>query len=156
VALIDGRDRIGGFIASDEPALPGYVNDTYSSWHPLFLAGPAYGALGEALHAPGLEYCNTDGAVTASVSERGTVVADRDAESTFAGFEKAADRAAYQQMLAELDDRSASVFGVLGSSLSGSRLGGLGAGSGHLVAQQLLFTSRVRAGARRLLERLPS
>lgn len=37
VVLLDARDRLGGFIASDELTLPGHVHDTFSSWHPLFV-----------------------------------------------------------------------------------------------------------------------
>lgn len=74
VVLVDAREKLGGFIASDELTIPGYVHDTFSSWHPLFVGGPAYGALGQALHQRGLEYVNADGTVTASVSERGVIV----------------------------------------------------------------------------------
>ncbi|MFF7578728.1 FAD-dependent oxidoreductase [Streptomyces sp. NPDC008061] len=50
VALIEGSDRLGGFIATEERTLPGYLHDTYSSWHPLFVSGGAYAALGADLH----------------------------------------------------------------------------------------------------------
>ena len=49
VCLLERNDRIGGFIASDELTLPGFVHDTFSSWHPLFVTGGAYAALGEDL-----------------------------------------------------------------------------------------------------------
>lgn len=45
VCLIEANDHIGGFIASDELTKPGFVHDTYSSWHPLLAAGGAYAAL---------------------------------------------------------------------------------------------------------------
>ena len=41
VAVVEARDRLGGFIASDELTLPGFVHDTFSSWHPLFVGGGA-------------------------------------------------------------------------------------------------------------------
>ena len=127
VALVDERDRLGGFIASDELTLPGFVHDTFSSWHPLFMAGPGYAVLGEDLHRHGLDYRNAEGPVTASVSERGVVVADRDPTVTAAGFEHVEDATSYAAMLAELGARAGSVFGVLGSELGTRDLVGLGA-----------------------------
>lgn len=129
VALIDERDRLGGFIASDELTLPGFVHDTFSSWHPLFQAGGAYADLGADLHRHGLVYRNADGPVTAAVSERGAVVAHRDAEQTAAGFEAVVDRSAYRTMLRQLGAVAPHVFGVLGSELRRRDLARLGFGA---------------------------
>src|SRR5262249_58611265 len=71
VILVERNAEIGGFIATEQRTLPGYLHDTFSSWHPLFVASPAYAALGELLHRHGLEYRNTDGWVTASVADDG-------------------------------------------------------------------------------------
>jgi phytoene dehydrogenase-like protein len=71
VILLERNAEIGGFIGTEERTLPGYLHDTFSSWHPLFVSGPAYAALGELLHRHGLEYRNTDGWVTASVDDDG-------------------------------------------------------------------------------------
>ena len=68
VCLIEQSDRLGGFIHSGERTLPGFIHDSFSSWHPLFVSGGAYAVLGCELHKRGLEYGNTDGAVTASVA----------------------------------------------------------------------------------------
>ena len=38
VAVIERREGLGGFIASGERTLPGFVHDTFSSWHPLFVS----------------------------------------------------------------------------------------------------------------------
>jgi phytoene dehydrogenase-like protein len=53
VILLERNAEIGGFIAAEERTLPGYLHDTFSSWHPLFVSGPAYVALGELLHRHG-------------------------------------------------------------------------------------------------------
>ena len=91
---------------------PGYLHDTFSSWHPLFVSGPAYAALGELLHQHGLEYRNTDGWVTASVADDGrATLAHRDPERTAAGFAHAEDRSAYLAMLQRLGENMA-VTGV--------------------------------------------
>lgn len=129
VALVDERDRIGGFIDSGELTAPGFTHDTFSSWHPLFMAGGAYAALGADLHRLGLTYCNTDGAVTASVSERGAVVADRDPAATAATFAHHEDAEAYAAMLTELERWAPHVFGALGSRLGGTDAARLGLGA---------------------------
>src|ERR1700716_73756 len=49
VTLLDAAPDIGGFIGSAELTRPGYVHDTWSSWHPLFLTGAAYAQLGPDL-----------------------------------------------------------------------------------------------------------
>lgn len=96
VALVERNDDLGGFIATEELTLPGYRHDTYSSWHPLFVSGPAYAALGDDLHRLGLEYRNTDDWVTASVADDGRVtLAHRDPERTAALFAHDRDRETY-------------------------------------------------------------
>ncbi|QFY09018.1 NAD(P)-binding protein [Nonomuraea phyllanthi] len=127
LVLLETRDRLGGFIDSEQLTIPGHVHDTFSSWHPLFVGGGAYAELGAALHERGLEYANTDGAVTASISERGVVFANRAPEATVARLAQSADQAAYLAMLDELDRRAGVVFGVLGSELRARDVARLGA-----------------------------
>jgi len=129
VALVDEHDRLGGFIASDELTLPGFTHDTFSSWHPLFMAGGGYATLGADLHRHGLVYRNAEGPVTASVSERGAVVADRDPAATAATFADPADATAYAAMLAELERWAPHVFGALGSDLGTADTARLGVGA---------------------------
>lgn len=119
VVLVERNAAIGGFIASGERTLPGYLHDVYSSWHPLFVSGAAYGELGGDLHAAGLEYANGEDVVTASVSADGerVVVAHRDPAVTAGAFELASDRDAYLAMLDEFGSRAGTVFGALGSEL---------------------------------------
>src|SRR5215468_8977650 len=118
VILLERNAEIGGFIATEERTLPGYLHDTFSSWHPLFVSGPAYAALGELLHKHGLEYRNTDGWVTASVADDGhATLAHRDPERTAAEFAHAEDRSAYLAMLQRLSKNMASIGGLLASEM---------------------------------------
>src|SRR5882724_4731538 len=118
VALVERNDRLGGFIATEERTLPGYLHDTYSSWHPLFLAGPAYPELGGELHRHGLEYRNADGWVVASVADDGRVaLAHRDPELTVAEFAHDADRGAYLAALQRFLDSAGAIGGLMGSEL---------------------------------------
>ncbi|QAY64150.1 NAD(P)/FAD-dependent oxidoreductase [Xylanimonas allomyrinae] len=131
VTLLERAPRLGGFIASQERTLPGFVHDVYSSWHPLFVSGGAYALLGADLEARGARYRNTDGALTASTAdvggERRTVVGYRDPGRTAAGFSRARDRETYLAMLDAFGARAGTVFGALGGELgSGRTLGALG------------------------------
>ncbi|GAA2874012.1 NAD(P)/FAD-dependent oxidoreductase [Streptomyces mexicanus] len=115
VALVEGAGRLGGFIAGEERTLPGYLHDTYSSWHPLFVSGGAYAALGPDLHRHGLRYRNTDGLVAGTVTDEGRVLlAHRDAAATAEAFGHAEDRAGYLAVLQRFLDNVDAVGGILG------------------------------------------
>ncbi|MFI2212499.1 phytoene desaturase family protein [Streptomyces sp. NPDC020141] len=115
VALLERARDIGGFIAAEERTLPGYLHDTYSAWHPLFVSGPAHAALGEQLRQHGLTYRNTEEWVTASVADDGrTTLVHRDPERTAAGFAHDADRTAYLAALRRLQDAMGPIGGLLG------------------------------------------
>ncbi|MFW0774339.1 phytoene desaturase family protein [Paenarthrobacter nitroguajacolicus] len=127
VCIIERSDRLGGFIHSAERTLPGFIHDTFSSWHPLFVSGGAYSALGKELHARGLEYCNTSGPVTASVAAdpatgaHRVVIAQRDPAETAAAFKAPGDHAAYLAMLDDLGRNAGTVFGAFGAELRSFR-----------------------------------
>jgi phytoene dehydrogenase-like protein len=119
VALMERNSRLGGFIDSGERTIPGYTHDTFSSWHPLFHIGGAYAALGEDLAKHGLEYLNTDAAITASVGSDGRAfVAHRDAAKTAAELEHRQDRDAYLGMLDEFGELADVIGTVLSAELT--------------------------------------
>lgn len=127
VTLLEESDRLGGFIDSAELTVPGFIHDTFSSWHPLFVSGGAYAELGQELHDRGLQYCNTEDVntpwVCASIGTdaRGnttTVLAQRDPEATAAAFEHEEDRQAYAQMLEDFGKQAPVIFGALGSEMN--------------------------------------
>lgn len=127
VTLIERSQRLGGFIHSSERTLPGFTHDTFSSWHPLFVSGAAYGVLGKELHARGLEYCNAPGPVTASVAadpatgSHRVAIADRDPGETAAAFKEPGDQDAYLAMLDDLGRNSGTIFGAFGAELRSFR-----------------------------------
>ncbi|PWJ53556.1 Phytoene dehydrogenase-related protein [Quadrisphaera granulorum] len=122
VVVVEAAPHLGGFIASGEVTAPGYLHDVYSSWHPLFVTGGAYAALGADLHRHGLEYANTDGPLTASVTDDGRVsLAHRDPAATAAGFEHPEDGRAYLKHLDDFGRRAAGIGGLLGSELRSPR-----------------------------------
>lgn len=118
VLLVERNTRLGGFIASEQRTAPGYIHDTYSSWHPLFLAGPAYASLGEQLHEHGLVYRNTDSWAAASVADDGRVSrGHRDPAKTVEAFEHDVDRTAYLSMLDKIGENIAAINGFLSGEL---------------------------------------
>lgn len=118
VALVDDHDRIGGFIASAELTEPGHIHDTFSSWHPLFHIGAAFGALFDDLARHGLSYSNTDGVLTGSIGDDGRpAVCHRDPEATAAGFEDPADRKAYLEALDRMGKDIDAIGALLGIEL---------------------------------------
>ncbi|MCW4354672.1 NAD(P)/FAD-dependent oxidoreductase [Hoyosella sp. YIM 151337] len=118
VALLERNEEIGGFIASSELTAPGYIHDTYSSWHPLFLSSPAYGVLGEDLARHGLEYRNTDELMTASVADDGAVsLAYRDPDLTAGEFTKAEDGQAYLEALQQFGCNAKHFGALMGTEL---------------------------------------
>ncbi|WP_028925129.1 phytoene desaturase family protein [Pseudonocardia acaciae] len=145
VALVEGGDRLGGFIATEERTLPGYLHDTFSSWHPLFTSGPAYAALGPDLHRHGLEYRNTDGMVTASVADDGRcVIAHRDPAATVAGFAHERDRSRYLAMLDAFGRTAGQVGALMGTEPRSPR--------GMRAALGLLRKVRARGAERMLVD----
>jgi phytoene dehydrogenase-like protein len=123
VCIVERTDRLGGFIHSAERTLPGFIHDTFSSWHPLFVSGTAYKVLGGELHARGLEYCNSENAVTASVAAdpRGgadrVAIAYRDPQLTASTLKTPGDHDAYRSMLDDLGLNAGTIFGAFGAEL---------------------------------------
>lgn len=131
VVLVERSNQLGGFIASGEHTLSGFVHDTYSSWHPLFVSSAAYGELGQALHERGFEYSNSPELVTASTAEIGgearSVIAYRDPVRTAQNFSVGSDQDAYLGMLEQFGANAPFIFGALGSETASNKvLGKLG------------------------------
>ena len=118
VALVERNHRIGGFIATEERTKPGFLHDTYSSWHSQFVSGGAYGVLGEELHACGLEYANSEDDLCATLSDDGEVTfAYRSPRQTAAQFKHPADARVYRAAIQRVVDNSGSIGALMSSEL---------------------------------------
>jgi phytoene dehydrogenase-like protein len=60
VCILERSERFGGCIRTEELTKPGYLHDTLSAWHPLWVGGAAHAQLGDDLARRGLEYLNTE------------------------------------------------------------------------------------------------
>ncbi|NYE24625.1 phytoene desaturase family protein [Pigmentiphaga litoralis] len=119
VKVLERESRLGGCIRTDELTLPGFHHDTLSTAHPLFVVGPAYAALGKALHAAGLEYCNTalpTGVVLPDGRHLALTTSRSDNVAAFNALHDG-DGTAYAAGLDRLAAQGPLVFGLLGSEL---------------------------------------
>jgi phytoene dehydrogenase-like protein len=117
VEVLERNATAGGAVTSEELTEPGFVHDTFSSWHPLFKLSAAFAELGAELGTRGLSYAETPAETTANIRPDGSAtVAHRDPAITADGFDPR-DRAPY---LAEIERFGATIPTVgelLGSEL---------------------------------------
>lgn len=114
VALVERNDHPGGAIWTSTDHVPGFTIELLSSWHPLFVGGPAYGELAADLAARGLEYKNTD-LPTGVVCAAGTAVLSPNADITSAQLAELGDLDAWNAMMADFGAKANLAFGVLGT-----------------------------------------
>lgn len=119
VRVLEREAVLGGCIRTDELTLPGFRHDTLSTAHPLFMVGPAYAALGPALHAAGLAYCNTDSPTGVLLPDGRHLVLARSRDINLSAFDAAhaGDGAAFAAALAEVATQAPLIFALLGNEL---------------------------------------
>lgn len=119
VCVIEREAVLGGCIRTEELTLPGFRHDTLSAAHSLFVAGPAYAALGPALHAAGLEYRNSESPTGVLLPDGRHLVLTTSRATNIERFEREAhgDGAAYAAAMDEVQENAEVVFTLLGSEL---------------------------------------
>jgi phytoene dehydrogenase-like protein len=145
VCILERNDRFGGCIRTEELTEPGYLHDTLSAWHPLWVGGAAHAQLGDDLAQRGLEYVNTD-YPTATVFPDGSaafLLRTADGNAAELGPE-------WPGVLERFFPNADLAFGVLGTELwspgglafGGKALRRLGRGGAAEFAGELLLSSR--------------
>ena len=119
VRVLERESVLGGCIRTDELTLPGFRHDTLSTAHPLFLVGAAYAHLGEALHAAGLEYCNTESPTGVLMPDGRHLVLSTSREANLANFNAAhpGDGEALAAAMNEVLQQAPLLFSMLGNEL---------------------------------------
>lgn len=119
VHVLERESVLGGCIRTDELTLPGFKHDTLSTAHPLFMVGEAYAKLGKALHAAGLEYCNTDSPTGVLMPDGRYMVLSTSRETNLAHFDAAAagDGAALTAAMNDVATQAPLLFSLLGNEL---------------------------------------
>ncbi len=150
VEVIERNPVAGGAVASEELTEPGFIHDTFSSWHPLFKLSAAYAELGPELEARGLRYCETPEETTAHVLPDGSAsLAYRDPARTAEGFDER-DRAAYLSEMEGFGATIPTVGELLGTELYSARAAKLAWRLGRSLGRRgaLTFGSDLLSSAR--------
>src|SRR6059058_5281820 len=112
VCVLERNDWFGGAIKTEALTEPGFLHDTFSAWHPLWVGGAAHAQLGDDLAACGLEYFNTDLPTATAFPDGGAAfllrTVDGNAEELGPGWPDVLERFLPNADLA---------FGVLGTEL---------------------------------------
>src|SRR6266516_6487407 len=129
MAVLERNDWLGGAIKTEELTRPGFVHDTFSAWHPLWVGGAAHAELGDELAQRGLEYLNTEFPTASLYPDGSSVFLLRTADANAAEFDgyAAGDGDAWRRVLDGFFPVADLAFGLLGTELwsrHGALLGG--------------------------------
>ena len=129
VAVLERNDWFGGAIKTEELTRPGFLHDTFSAWHPLWVGGAAHAELGVELAQRGLEYVNTAFPTASLYPDGSSAFLLRSAEANAVEFQGYAggDGDAWRRVLDGFFPVADLAFGLLGTELW-SRHGALLAG----------------------------
>lgn len=114
VAVCERNDRPGGAICTRDDVFPGYTVELLSSWHPLFVGGPAYAALSEELTRRGVRYLNTTRPTGVACADGAAVLSTDDAQ-TAAELKRLGDDSAWAETMADFGAKADLAFGLLGT-----------------------------------------
>ncbi|MEO3787317.1 NAD(P)/FAD-dependent oxidoreductase [Actinocorallia sp. B10E7] len=114
VAVCERSDRPGGAIYTSQDVFSGYTVELLSSWHPLFVGGPAYAALADELARRGVVYRNTD-KPTGVVCRDGSAVLSTDPDALARTLAEHGDAETWAAMMAEFGGKIDLAFGLLGT-----------------------------------------
>ena len=119
VCVLEREAVLGGCIRTDALTVPGYLHDSLSSAHPLFVVGPAYAELGPELHAAGLAYGKNDTPTGVLLPDGRHLILSTSRAANVARFDAlaAGDGAAYLDALHHVEKNAELIFTVLGNEL---------------------------------------
>ncbi|TYK49463.1 phytoene desaturase family protein [Actinomadura decatromicini] len=114
VAVCEREDRPGGAIHTSGEVFPGYTVELLSSWHPLFVGGPAYADLADELARRGVVYRNTTWP-TGVACRDGAAALSTDPDALTATLADLGDAENWSAMMTEFGGKIDLAFGVLGA-----------------------------------------
>ena len=125
VCLLDRAAVPGGFVRSEELTLPGFVHDTYSALHPIFVGGAVFAELGTELASHGLEYVQGEVTTGASFPDGRSAVISTD-PNTFSGeLERLGERQTWARLMSDVAPNLERLLPLLGMDLSSPEASGL-------------------------------
>lgn len=114
VLLCERNQSAGGAIRTEAATLPGYTHELLSSWHPLFVGGPAFAELGDELAKRGVIYKNTP-MPTGVLCKDGSAILYTDPEARTKEFERLGDGQPWNSFMAEFGSKIDLAFALLGT-----------------------------------------
>ncbi|HEY0746550.1 MAG TPA: NAD(P)/FAD-dependent oxidoreductase [Steroidobacteraceae bacterium] len=114
------RDRhFGGCVRSEELTHPGFVHDTLSGFHPLFITSPGYAELRGELTEVGLQYCNSATPTGVLLQNDAVAVLTTSRTRNEIAFNALCpgDGAAYATQMQAFERSSRLTFGLLGGEM---------------------------------------
>ncbi|WP_041656040.1 NAD(P)/FAD-dependent oxidoreductase [Azoarcus sp. KH32C] len=130
VVVLEREAVLGGCIRSEELTVPGFLHDTMSTAHPLFVTSPGYAELKDVLHGHGLAYGNNATPTGVLLPDGRSLVlrASRDANVRAMNALAAGDGDAYAEAMAFVEQNAGLIFPLLGNELWSAPVGRMMAG----------------------------
>lgn len=119
VCVLERASTLGGCIRTESLTAPGFIHDTLSTAHSLFVTSPGYAELKDGLHAHGLEYCNDATPTGVLMPDGRSLLLERNRAQNIAAMNalSAGDGEAYASALAGVEADAETIFTLLGSEL---------------------------------------
>ena len=125
VCLLDQHSTPGGWVRSEELTLPGFVHDTFSALHPIFVGGPVFAELGTELAEHGLRYVQGQTSTGASFPDGRSAVIETDPDALGAELDRLGERHAWTQLMTDVSPHLDSLGPLLGMDLASPEATGL-------------------------------
>jgi phytoene dehydrogenase-like protein len=151
VCLLDQHATPGGWVRSEELTLPGFVHDTFSALHPIFVGGPVFAELGPELAEHGLPYVQGQTSTGASFPDGRSAVIETDPDALGAELDRLGERHAWTQLMTDVSPHLDSVGPLLGMDLASPEAGGLLKALCRDTESSVPFTSLLSGSGRDLL-----
>lgn len=125
VCVLEREATLGGCIRTEALTVPGYLHDTMSTAHPLFVTSPGYAELKDALHGAGLSYVNnaTPTGVLLPDGRSFILRTSRDDNVRAMNQLAAGDGDAYRAGIGFVEQNAELIFALLGNELWSSQIG---------------------------------
>ena len=114
VRVFERNEELGGAIRTEAATLPGFTHELLSSWHPLFVGGPAYAELKTELEKRGLVYQNTI-MPTGVICNAGSGILFTDPQSLADEMKRLGDGDTWASFMADFGGKIDLAFGLLGT-----------------------------------------
>ena len=125
VLVLEREDVLGGCIRTEALTAPGFLHDTLSTAHPLFVTSPGYAELKDQLHANGLAYGNNATPTGVLFPDGRSLVmsTSREANTRAMNALAAGDGDAYAEAMGFVEKNAELIFALLGNELWSSQIG---------------------------------